>query len=676
VSASQYVVGVVVLVSIAASLVVGAVSLRRLFLPAWDGALARLAELVVGAALLVVVVELLGSVGALQRWTLVAAMVLAAVAAWAFMRRRGVVVTRRARGSPPRPDRASVVVLAAIAPFLFAPWLRQTADAVRLGMLEYDTLWYHLPFAARFAQDGWIVQPHHVGNPPDAFLPATSELFHAVGMLAFATDVVSPFLNLAWAGVFVLAAWCVGRPLGAQVATTAAAGVVLALPVMVASQAGSAQSDMAGLALLTAAVAFVVADQNSAGAAGLAGLAAGLSIGAKLTLVAPALLLAVGAVVVARPGRRKRVAVAWAVGLAATGAYWYVRNIVYTGTPLPWFGFRVAGLHVASTGPTIDCGTTSLADLLTEPAELRAHVYPFMSRSLGPVWLLVLAAGGAGIVAAVAARRRMHVLLGVVALLAVAAYVVTPATAGGAAARCFSYNTRFAAPALMLALLGLALALAGRGRWHVLGCAVILGSIAVVTSKPTPNTSFLTALVVVALLVLAVLAASRLAGRRGLVWGAAALLLVAVLVAGWPLQRFYLDHRYAGRGLPQALALVLERLRGVHDARIGVVGLLRHYPLYSSDLSNRVEFPSTRHLARFEEIRSCTAWAEALIRRRYDYVVVVPQNRRDAAKIEWTRAQPSARVLLATPAATVFRIDGERGASRTMRCPGRGASEP
>ena len=432
--------------------------------PAWDGALARLAELVVGAALLVAVVELLGSVGTLRRWTVVAASVLAALGAWALVRRRGVVDDARARRGPRRPDRLTGVVLAAMAPFVLAPWLRQIADAVRLGMLEYDSLWYHLPFAARFVQDGWIIRPHHVGNPPDAFLPATSELFHAVGMLAFATDVVSPFLNLGWAGVFVLAAWCVGRPVGGEVATAAAAAVVLALPVMVASQAGSAQSDMAGLALLTAAVAFVAAEPNSARAAGLAGVATGLSIGTKLTFVAPAVALAVGAVVLARPVRRRPVAVAWAIGLVTTGAYWYVRNLAYTGTPLPWFGLHVAGIDLPSTGPTIDCGTTSLADLLADPAELRAHVAPFVPSALGPVWPLVIGVGAAGIVAAVSTRRRLPVLLGAVALLSAAAYVVTPATAGGAAARCFAYNTRFGAPAVAIALLGLALALAPLGR--------------------------------------------------------------------------------------------------------------------------------------------------------------------------------------------------------------------
>jgi hypothetical protein len=661
---SQYVVGVVVVVSITAALVVGAVSLRKLVVPAWDGALARLAELVIGAALLVTVVELLGSVGAMRRWTVVATSVLAAVGAWVLARRSGVARTSLARRGPRRPDWLTGVVLAALAPFVLAPWLRQIADALRLGMLEYDTLWYHLPFAARFVQDGWVIRPHHVGNPPDAFLPATSELFHAVGMLAFATDVVSPFLNLAWAGVFLLAGWCVGRPFGAEVATAAAATVVLVLPVMVASQAASAQSDIAGLALLTAAVAFVATEPDGGRAAGLAGVATGLSIGTKLTFVAPALGLAVGAVVLARPGRRRPVAVAWATGLVATGAFWYVRNLAYTGTPLPWFGLQVAGIDAPSTGPTIDCGTTSLADLLAHPAQLRAHVVPFVASALGPVWPLVLGVGAAGIVAAVSTRRRLEVLLGAVALLAAAAYAVTPATAGGAAARCFAYNTRFGAPALALALLGLALALAPLGRRYVLACAVALGAVAVVTSKPMPNTSFVTAVVVVAVVAFAVLARSRLTGRRGLVSWAGASLLAVALVAGWQLQRFYLDHRYAGRELPVVLARVLEPLRGVRDSRIAVVGLLRHYPLYGAELSNRVEFPATRHLARLEEITSCTAWAEALARRRYDYVVIAPSGADDTVKLAWTRAQPWAVEELHASDVSVFRLD-----SGVARCP-------
>ena len=68
------------------------------------------------------------------------------------------------------------------------------------------------------------------------------------------------------------------------------------------------------------------------------GLAAGLAAGTKLNFLLPA------AVLVDRPGRdraaRPEVAALAAIaGLAALagGGYWYLRNLVHTGNPLPWF---------------------------------------------------------------------------------------------------------------------------------------------------------------------------------------------------------------------------------------------------------------------------------------------------------------------------------------------------
>ena len=63
-------------------------------LPAWEGAPARLVEAIVGIALLIWLGELLGTVGLLYAWTLVARPLLLAALAWRALaggscRRRG-----------------------------------------------------------------------------------------------------------------------------------------------------------------------------------------------------------------------------------------------------------------------------------------------------------------------------------------------------------------------------------------------------------------------------------------------------------------------------------------------------------------------------------------------------------------------------------------------------------
>ena len=62
-SFGRYLIGVAALLCVLASLGVGAAALRRYLLPNWGGAHARLAEIVTGCALLVGIMEVLGTVG-------------------------------------------------------------------------------------------------------------------------------------------------------------------------------------------------------------------------------------------------------------------------------------------------------------------------------------------------------------------------------------------------------------------------------------------------------------------------------------------------------------------------------------------------------------------------------------------------------------------------------------
>src|ERR1700749_2870919 len=62
-SFGRYLLGVAAVLCVLGSVGVGAAALRRYLLPDWRGAYARLAEIVTGCALLVGIMEVLGTVG-------------------------------------------------------------------------------------------------------------------------------------------------------------------------------------------------------------------------------------------------------------------------------------------------------------------------------------------------------------------------------------------------------------------------------------------------------------------------------------------------------------------------------------------------------------------------------------------------------------------------------------
>src|SRR3954465_11573963 len=102
-STGRYLLGAAELAVIFAALGLGAYHLRALLAPAWTGALARLAEVVIGLSMLILVAELLGGLGLFRGVPVVRGSVAAGVGAPLWGRRRGlpaVPVTLEARSSP------------------------------------------------------------------------------------------------------------------------------------------------------------------------------------------------------------------------------------------------------------------------------------------------------------------------------------------------------------------------------------------------------------------------------------------------------------------------------------------------------------------------------------------------------------------------------------------------
>ena len=106
----------------------------------------------------------------------------------------------------------------------------------------------------------------------------------------------------------------------------------------------------------------------------IAGLAMGLAAGVKLSFLTPAAVLTVGVIVIAGRGQRLRTAVAWIVPMVATGGFWYVRNLVAVGNPIPYIHHLgpislpdrsatsrcVPVTRCRITSPTRTCGATRL----------------------------------------------------------------------------------------------------------------------------------------------------------------------------------------------------------------------------------------------------------------------------------------------------------------------------
>ena len=151
---------------------------------------------------------------------------------------------------------------------------------------------------------------------------------------------------------------------------------------------------------------------------------------------------------------------------------------------------------------------------------------------------------------------------------------------------------------------------------------------------------------------------------RGWLVGAAAAFVLAAVVVGYPVQRHYLEQRYAdptfsAPGLDAAFAWASD----ITDARIATTST-RQYPLFGTDLSNHVQFVgSERPHGGFGAPATCRAWREELNKGDYDYVIAT-RDRLEPGKppyppqARWTEG-PGAKPILRKPPTVVFQLTGK-----------------
>lgn len=660
----RYFGGLLVVAVFLVPLCAGALRVRRWLAPELTGATGLCAHIVVVFGLIVLILEGLGLLSLLQAVPVAATGAAVGGGLWVGLRDR-----QPAAAPLPAPteltsfDRFAIGIAGAV---VAAPWLGWTAYAYRHGMDTPDTLWYHLPQAARFVQDGRIGGLQYFDSGPvSAFYPANAELLHALGILALRSDLLSPLINLFWGGFAMFSAWAVGRPSGRGAHTLLAMALLLATPAFIDTQPGGAYNDIVCVALLAAAVAVLVDGGVDRGPLVIAAMAAGLCLGTKFTMIVAAVALGVALVAVpARMPRRRRGAI-WLAGLVGVGGFWYARNLVTTGTPTPTLPFPLGALF---SSPKVGSPTVTVWHNLFVGHIWRAYYLPGLRRAFGPGWWGILALAAGGVIAAVAGRRRPVLpVLGWVAVVAAVGYLITPQFLGFPSSPVFFvFNLRYAAPALVLGLLLAPFAIPAEPRW-VRNAALVVGltllAVTELDSAVWPTDvgtqpfapplrgapAILGASLSLALTVVAVAATSpRVRRYRRSAWTYA--LVAALFVGGgWLVRGSYEKQRYASSSGP--LAHIYAWARSVHRARIALVGTVAQYPLLGTDDSNFVQFLGRRapH-GGYGPFTDAPQWRSALRAGHYGWVVVAPPSfpfsTQAAAEVAWTRAIPGAREVI------------------------------
>ena len=668
----RYLLGVVELLLLVGFAGLGAARLRAWALPRFEGPPAWLATGVIGLALLLWSAELLGSFGALDPLPLVLLLGVVAAALWRF------VPQQQGEGDSPHPYLPGRVrriplltwvalLVGAVALVYFA---YEGRDQISSGMTGFDSTWYHGPFAAGFFQSGDTMDLHFIAPQFLAwFYPANSELVHSVGMLAFGRDILSPLLNIGWFAGCLLAAWCIGRPYRVAPWSLILGAVALSVPAL-SDQAGEARNDIVGIFFLLAAVAVALnacRDEGGAGeglgrrrmsggALAVAGLAVGLAAGTKLNFLLPAAVFVVGLAVVAPKGARWRAL--WVSGLAALtgGGYWYLRNLVHTGSPLPW----IDSLGLPAPDQALGGREAhTVLGYLTDGAVWSDWLFPGLRDGLWVIWPLLGVAALAGLLLVLLPSRGSFVLpgrtkeprdgtgrrsepvlalAGVVGLATALAWLVAPTSASGPEGmpRGFESGLRYLAPALVLGLALLPTAPPIRHR---------LAGWSPFQPRSGRNGDH------------------PLRDGRGWVLGGVAALVGVAALAGYAYQRHYLQERYehVSFSVP-GLNMAFEWANDKSDVRIATTST-RQYPLFGNDLSNHVQFVGEeKPYGGFEAPSSCRRWRELLNEGDYDYVVA-SLDRFEQGKpplppqAGWTVA-PETEIIIQEPPTVVFQLNG------------------
>jgi hypothetical protein len=543
-------------------------------------------------------------------------LILAGVGLWA-LRRAGA---RRVRDLATRlwPERALSAPMASLVFAVGVVGLVLAWETITTCTRNFDSLAYHLPLIARWVREGTFARFVELGQT--ARYPLDWELLSALFFLPLRDDVFVALPNLlAWVELG-LAAYLVGRRLGARPeASATAATFLLTLPTLL-DRIAAIQPDIAMTAFFLSALYFGLRLETDTRASDAVLLLASLTllVGAKMSGPSYALLVVV-TLVLARALRARRGSPvsarwrppasgalvpgkvawgAWLALLAFVGGFWYARNLVQLGNPLGLLEVEVAGHTIlrGSLQPSYLRQTTIAAIFDFGRREHWRLLLDVARRWLGLPFACLLFVTLAG-AAVAAARRRVRaehaVILLVLGLATLVAYWNTPYSGDNGShdwklTPWIYVGLRYAFP--MLAVLSLAAALGLESLpfpvvWML--PLPVLACIVGVLVTLSPGQWVLRMAVLLALLPSLALAARGRPKvppgllRPAVLLGAAALVAVAGALTGW-------SEREADRAAAfGAVYTWMEKNVGARET-IGVVNAQKIYPLWGRRWTRRV----------------------------------------------------------------------------------------
>jgi hypothetical protein len=596
-----------------------------------------LASVVIATALLIAVHLLPLALGVLARGTVLVACALAV----------GLALLVRPAAPEPEPEpepearerpasgRGSWILALSAAAFTAAAALADLGRWAGDEVVGDDPTSFHLPGVGRWIQDGTMWQI-------DQFVPLLAQGYYPnngdVVMLATILPWHNDFLVRVPAVLFLVATavavFAIARELRAPPAACVLAAVaIVSLPVVGRVTIPRALPDSLMWATFACGILFALRHARTARRSDLvlAAVALGLAAGTKWYGVS-SVPVAIAVWAVARRGPALRdTALVSAIALAGMLA-WLVRNLALAGNPL--FPLKLGPFNAP---PDIirDRLGFSIADYATQPDVL---VKCFVKVLEGLAVVPVLCAAGLAI-AVVFARRRGRSPEPRVLVMAAAAvalgllYTLTPATALGVRGdpSLAGANTRYAIPALLLAMAVVAWALPRMPRAAARAFEVVLAVGAVGGAYSSYSLRGHAAIVVPAAVGLALLAGAawvvwRLRDRRVVLGGLALAAALVGLAAANRVQDRINSDRYVGRdpGLDALLRLADggKRVGFAFSTYWSLGDLSPVWPAFGTRIDNDVEYVGhfvDGFLTPYRDERSFHA---ALRRGRYDVLAV------------------------------------------------------
>ena len=651
-------------------------------LPARDPALRALAAVVAAVTVPLLAGQLLGAVGLFRIGPLIVGTALVAAGAVAALRRWAPPPTEGAPAGPtvtlaelrqayPRWLLLGIVVVVGA---ITVRWISSALGTFAFGISDPDSVQYHLPFAAEFAKTGWTTRFHPLfPDPTQLFYTANSELLQSMGLLAMGRDVVAPIANVLWFAVLLLAGWCAGIRDRAAPLTLLLAAFVGGLPIITYTNSGTALSDISMLACLTAGIALWRNADGDPRWTFLGALGLGLAVGMKLTALPTAGMLGIAIVLLAGPKQRARM-LGLVLAAASLGcAFWFLRNLIRTGSPLPSVHLP---LLPRTELPLVDEMGRSVSQYLFDGDVWESTLWPGLRFFFG--WAGLVAVAAVGLLGAGLLRARQdRTLMALVAVGAVGAvsYLFVPATAWGEEGEpillLFSVNLRYLLPAAIVLATAGTIAIAH----HWERGALALGAVLVVAVGvegfvyrdiwyPRDSHTLQAVLAVAALLGLAV--AIHRYGRQVVssprFLPVASVVAVALLAVGGLVgaSRARLQISNRDRSGDRPMWQVIQNIPP--GSRIGYFGLGDNYGLYGPERENDVMYIGVSGpRGAFRVVESCREYLEVITAMDLDYAVLGDDTLYPLRHLDlpgWTDPQPGVRKLVVDGEYTVYEMSG------------------